>query len=1082
MKRTSKGPQPGCAAFFLVLIGLLISGPASSSVVQLDAQLPQLPLDTHVELLRDPTGQWGWQDIRGPQASQFAPNPDKTINYGFTTDTYWYRVSLQNSTSADRPIQDWVLELGYPPLDEVDIYLTQGERTVRMRAGDQRKPNSALLAHRNIAMPLQMTAGEQVTIHLRVNTSGSHQVPLALWTGKAFFKKTERENLGFGVFYGVLLVMSLYNLCIFLFVRDPAYLYYICVLVSFALMQLNLNGFAHLYFSDWPIGSPRGINLGVPLTVSVTLITSLLFTRSFLNTPVHLPRINLAFYFLIAMEAIAGISSFFLPYSTIVPIAAGLGAVTSIAGLMAGVVALLAKVRIARFYVLAWSLFLAGIVVKVCELFGLLPTSFLTAYSWQIGVLFMVTLLSLALADRITIERKEKIRAQDEALNARNQAIANLERYERMVNNVLEGVFQTDRHGRCISANPAMARMLGFDSAEQLVRANVNLRVDTTVNEKDQDAILDALKRDGQLSGYELKMRRRDGREFWGSLSVRTLLDDHNKVDVNDGILVDISARREKQQLEHAREVAEAATATKSEFLAKMSHELRTPMNAIIGFTDLALRNDSIERKQEHLKHIDTASHSLLAIINDILDLSKIEAGKLTLEAREFALQPILDKLADLFSGQATAKGIELIIANHADVPATLKGDPLRLEQVLMNLVSNAIKFTEKGEVEVAVEKVVKKGEQTEISFMIRDTGIGLSVEQQSRLFTPFSQADQSTTRQYGGTGLGLAICKQLVELMHGHIGIVSRPGEGSCFSFTVNLGIGRDKTGQAALGHVGGKRILVVDDNAAARQVYGRMLDGMQFQTATATNAGEALDMLGKEAFDAVLMDWLMPQTDGIEATRLIRARPETSSLPVILMTAHGREDLIEAAVAAGANNYLEKPVKPSLLLESLQQVLEPQQAGEINGQADVSSNTDRQGLLTGMSVLLVEDNALNRRLAQEILTDAGVQLDMAENGAEGLEAVQANGYDLVLMDVQMPVMDGFEATRAIRKLSGFADLPIIAMTANAMEGDREQCLAAGMNDFVSKPIDAALLLARLQAWRDRIQQSPPKPPSHEG
>ncbi len=1038
---------------------------ASGNLININSTIESLRLDSKVELLRDVEGNYEYKDIRKGKANQFSINTENNLNFGFTTDTYWYRFQLKHPRIRKSENSEWVLELGYPPLDIVDIYVSKKGRTLLYRTGDQRSPNRALLSHRNYALPLKIEPGEQVQLHLRVKTEGSHQVPISLWTAKSYFNKTERENLGFGIFYGVLLVMALYNLCIFTFVRDVAYIYYIATLVSFALLQMNLNGFTHLYLHEFILGSPQGVNLGVPINVGLTLIFSLLFSKNFLHTHLHLPKINWVNNILIAAIGLLGVSAFFISYAAVVPPIAGLGAMTAIMFIVSGLMSLRAGVRIARFYVLAWTLFIIGILIKVSELFGVLPTSFITAYAWQIGVMVTVTLLSLALADRINIERKEKIDAQEEALNARGQAITNLERYERMVNNVLEGIFQTDRKGKCINANPAMANMLGYASAEEFIAAGVNLRLDTSVHARDGEAIVEALREDGQISSHQMQLRRKDGSVFWGSLSVRTILDADGRAIGNDGILTDISARREKEKLERAREVAEAATATKSEFLAKMSHELRTPMNAVIGFTELALRSDSVDRKQEHLQHISTASHSLLHIINDILDLSKIEAGKLTLESREFSMQQILDKLVDLFSSQAASKGIEFIVPGSYELPVSLVGDPLRLEQVLMNLLSNALKFTESGEVEVGIEQLAVENDHAVIGFMVRDSGIGLTEEQQQKLFRPFNQADQSTTRKYGGTGLGLAICKQLVELMGGEISLESQPGVGSTFRFSVKLGVGKNKGVEPLAGEVSGKRVLVVDDNAAARQVYSRLLESLSFKTSMVSSAKEALELLKSESFDAVLMDWRMPELDGIEATRLIRAELSQQNLAIILMTAHGREDLVEASVAAGANSYLEKPIKPSMLLETVQEAILSFDE-KSSSAAKVVTECKSYGDLTGVRVLLVEDNELNRRLAGEILSDVGVLLDTAENGKEAIDAIKQKTYDVVLMDVQMPVMDGFEATRVLRKLPGCELLPVIAMTANAMQSDRDECMEAGMSDFLTKPIDAAKLIETISHW----------------
>jgi PAS domain S-box-containing protein len=1052
----------------LVALGVMSAVSAADASARRATLSPEHgnPLSQYVSILRDDDGEITYEQVRSPAiADQFRPNSADSINYGFTTSTYWYRLKLRLPPSDHAEPQDWVLEIDYPPLDYIDLYIARGTNTQKVLTGDQRAPDPRQQSARNYAIPLKLMPGQATEIYVRVKTEGSHQVPIVLWSARAFHLKTEKENIFFGIFFGVMMVMALYNLFIVIFIRDIAYFWYVLTIVTFTLMQLNLNGFAYQLLHPVFGLSPRWVNLGVPVLVAACLAAVLQFARIFLQTEQYVPRMNTLIKFMTVVMLGCFVLAFMAPYSTAVPIVALLGAITAIVFILAGVASLQAGVRKARFYLLAWSVFIAGILVKIMELFGILPTSFITAYSWQIGVLFTVTLLSVALADRINIERKEKIDAQNELLTAREQAIGNLARYQRIVENVLEGIFETNFSGQVTSANVAVATMFGYASPEEMIARVPNLRLAHIAEKADGDAMFDLLKKHGQFGGHEIRLRRCNGSVFWASVSMRVIRDESGRVSGFDGIINDISERREKEALARERAVAQAATAAKSEFLAKMSHELRTPMNAIIGFTDLALRTDSESRRLEHLTHIDTASHSLLHIINDILDLSKIEAGKLALESREFELQAILDKIADLFGPQSTAKNIELIVSERPNVPPTLVGDPLRLEQILVNLVANAIKFTNSGEVELRVVPVSVDGKQVLLEFSVRDTGIGLTPDQQAKLFTPFTQADQSTTRKYGGTGLGLAICKQLVEMMGGRIAVSSEPGQGSNFHFTARFEVGSTTSASQDPQFPQGLRVLVVDDNTAARQVYGEILKSLKFVPTVAEDAIKALKILEREQFSAVLMDWKMPGMDGIEATRKIRAAAATRDLPIILMTAHGREDLVEAAVAAGANCYLEKPVKPSLLLETLQDALDPGARVSAPGKR-MEELAQHAQKLQGARVLLVEDNALNRRLAKEILSESGVILDMAENGQEAVDAVQRNNYQLVLMDVQMPVMDGFEATRAIRRLPNFKSLPIIAMTANAMAQDRDDSIAAGMNDFLPKPIDATQLLEMLARW----------------
>ncbi|MFA7239510.1 MAG: response regulator [Sulfuricellaceae bacterium] len=544
-------------------------------------------------------------------------------------------------------------------------------------------------------------------------------------------------------------------------------------------------------------------------------------------------------------------------------------------------------------------------------------------------------------------------------------------------------------------------------------------------------------------------------------------------------LVKDLTAKKETERkletrtrdLERAKEAAEAATKSKSAFLANMSHEIRTPMNAIIGMTHLVKRTLLTPKQQGYLSKIDNAAKSLLGIINDILDFSKIEAGKLELEQSAFFLDEILGSLADIIGLKAEQKGIEIVFSVAANTPRHLMGDALRLGQILINLVSNAAKFTEQGEIIVAVtpEEI---GQQTvRLRFSVQDTGIGMTPEQLSALFQSFSQADNSTTRKYGGAGLGLAICKQLSELMGGRIWVESAPGVGSTFSFTVTLGIVREAPASPArikFRELPVKRMLVVDDSDNARKVLSEMLDTHGFSVQAVSSGQEALAALGAASrsgnpFDLVLMDWRMPGMDGIETSRRIKADDTLHPPPAILMvTGFGREEVMRYANDAGLDGFLVKPVNESTLIDSIVNIFGHPAVPVHHGQRQDCVSAQ----LAGRRVLLVEDNTINRELATELLCDLGISVETAVNGIEAAARVTAEAFDLVLMDIQMPKMDGLTATRLIRADDRLRDLPIIAMTAHAMSGDREKSLAAGMNDHLTKPIDQEKLAETLNRW----------------
>ena len=552
------------------------------------------------------------------------------------------------------------------------------------------------------------------------------------------------------------------------------------------------------------------------------------------------------------------------------------------------------------------------------------------------------------------------------------------------------------------------------------------------------------------------------------------------------GTFVDITDRQQaEQELRRAKELAEESTALKSTFLANMSHEIRTPMNAIIGMSHLALRSGLSPRQHDYVSKIQQAGQHLLGVINDILDFSKIEAGKLVVENRPFVLDRMLENVSDVVGYKAGAKGLELVCDVSPDVPPNLVGDSLRLGQILINYANNAIKFTEQGEISIAVRLHEDQGDTVVLRFEVRDTGIGLSTEQIGRLFQSFQQADTSTTRRYGGTGLGLAICKSLAELMQGEVGVQSTPGRGSTFFLTVPLQRGAPARQLMPPPDLRGQRVLVVDDNHTAATVLSDMLEAMGFLVEQAHSGLQALSRLRESMaqgrhFGLLLLDWHMPGMDGVELAGHIRALGMERVPQMLMVTAYGREDVMRAARAQGIETVLIKPVNASLLFDTLMQPSEHAIRSAAPVAAAPPAADDLPLELRGAHVLLVEDNELNQMVAVELLRDAGFAVDVAENGQVAIDLADRKQYDLVLMDMQMPVMDGEAATRALRADPRHARLPIIAMTANAMEADRQRCFAAGMNDHVAKPIEPAALWAALARWirpRPGLGQSPGEP-----
>ena len=533
---------------------------------------------------------------------------------------------------------------------------------------------------------------------------------------------------------------------------------------------------------------------------------------------------------------------------------------------------------------------------------------------------------------------------------------------------------------------------------------------------------------------------------------------------------------KELRERTEAEARAEEATRAKSEFLANMSHEIRTPMNAIIGMSHLALQTRLDKKQRNYIGKVHRAAENLLGIINDILDFSKIEAGKLSMEKIDFRLEDVLDNLANLVGLKTEDKGLELLFDVATDLPTALVGDPLRLGQVLINLSNNAVKFTPAGEVVIGVRPVAQEGDWIELHFWVRDTGIGMTPEQCSKLFQSFSQADSSTTRKYGGTGLGLAISKNLVGLMGGRIWAESQPGKGSTFHFQARFGLQATPMARRMFSadELKGVHALIVDDNASAREILSSMARSFGLEVDASGDGNEALAMIGAAArqarpYDLVLMDWKMPGMDGVDVARQLRGTGAGAGPALIMVTAHGRGEAIDGAWQRGValKSVLTKPVTPSTLLEGIGAALGRRLAIETRAHQKVDHAAGTIAQLRGARVLLVEDNEMNQELALELLRTAGITVTLATNGQEALDILGRDpAFDGVLMDCQMPVMDGYAATREIRKHPELRQLPIIAMTANAMAGDREKVLEAGMLDHIAKPLDVIGMFATMAKW----------------
>ena len=671
-------------------------------------------------------------------------------------------------------------------------------------------------------------------------------------------------------------------------------------------------------------------------------------------------------------------------------------------------------------------------------------------------------------------------------------------RYRGLFDNAVEGMFLTTPDGRYIDVNPTLARLYGFTSRDQLIAYFSDIANELYVDPSRRDDFVAAMERDGVVAGFESEIRRADGTHIWISENARAVRDGDGSIVRFEGTVVDVTARREQEAaLLRAKESAEAAARLKSEFLATMSHELRTPMNGVLGMTSLLLETPLTGDQRELASTVYSSADSLLEILNDILDLSKIEAGRLELEAIDFDPRQLVESVVELLAEPAQRKGLDLVYAVDAAVPQLVRGDPGRVRQVLMNLAGNAVKFTERGEIVIRVGLASRDAESATLRFAVSDTGIGLDPAYRRSLFEPFTQADASMSRRYGGTGLGLTICRRITELLCGDIGVDSQPAQGSTFWFTARLAQPQQQpdadVAPESRGRLAGRRVLLLVDHTATEGVLHHLLwcwrarvetyddvAGARTALARATRAGEPYDLL---IADASLQD-----ADRRDVLDLLGAARRTGARRIVLLTPLG--DTVRRAPEPDVQ-VLAKPVRPARLLAAIDSpapadasMPEAPAASSVppKGEARVSTSVEAGGPATQAAVeapriLVVEDNPVNQRLALKIVERLGYRASLARNGREGVEQYLREPADLVLMDCQMPEMNGFDATRAIRAAEREAardgrspHVPIVAVTANVGGGSREECMASGMDEYLPKPLrvdDLRTVIDRLLARR---------------
>ena len=646
------------------------------------------------------------------------------------------------------------------------------------------------------------------------------------------------------------------------------------------------------------------------------------------------------------------------------------------------------------------------------------------------------------------------------------------EKYKYVVNSVKEIIFQTDIYGNWTFLNPAWIDITGFSLGESIGKSYKDfLHPDDLENNGKEFSKLFNNKID--YLRQQMRFITKNGGYKWIEVFAKHTFDGHDKISGSLGTLTDVTERKKsEEELIKTKESAEEATRIKSEFLAMMSHEIRTPMNGVIGMTGLLLETELSPEQREFVETIRVSGDTLLTLINDILDFSKIESGKMDLEEHPFDLKECIEDAYDLLASKAVKKKLDLLHLIESDVPDFIVGDVTRLRQILVNLINNAIKFTEEGEVFVSVKKVYQEGNTLDLQFSIKDTGIGISEKKIDKLFGSFSQLDSSTTRKYGGSGLGLAICKRLVTLMGGKIWVESTESEGSTFYFTIKTKASAVTPPKiylrSSIPELKNKRILIVDDNETNRHILELQCRNWGMITRVAASGKEALKWIkSDDPFDVAILDMQMPEMDGVELSQEIRKIRSREELPLVMLTSVGKQELTDETVKEVFTSFVSKPIKQSQLFNIIldafttgQKVKTEKKEVKFDVKKEISETIP-------LRILVAEDNIINQKLVLKMLGQLGYIADVVGNGKEVIEALKRQRYDIIFMDVQMPEMDGLEATRYILKNWREDARPrIIAMTANAMHGDRDKCIDSGMDDYISKPILIEEIREVIKKW----------------
>ncbi len=1067
-------PASGNAVQWLLVVICLVTVMVPGLVsAQEQCRNGQLVLDRGTESVRDfggcilyleDAGQlYLLSDILAMEPERFTRHENGVLNFGYTESAYWIRFDVHADTR--RNSKEWILELALPLVDEVVLYMVRdGELIDQRKAGYHDNWAERDLAVPNPTFRLDLEPGSVSSVYLRIINTNTFRLPISLWSPDSYIEKVSVDEIIRGALLGSLLAILAYNLFVAVSVRERSNIYYVLYLVSAGVFIATEQVHGIQLLDNRPALFNKEY---LHLQITTTWFWGLLMARALLETRTRSLDLDRVLIMCLYSVLLTFVLSLFVPYH----IAMEWIVIGSMLLCLILIVVSYLSWRYynpaARSYFFAWTLALVGFGVYALTVMGYLPLNAFTGYAPQIGLTAQIILFSFALADRIK-------QVQGQALNWSRRALSNLQRYQSLFDNAIEGVFQMSINRRFVTANPAMASLMGFSSSRELLETNPDVLDACIADDRLRELVVEQLQARGTVKGVEARYLTRSGDERWAIISLHTAYNAEGDPTHLEGTCVDSTESHRRQRIEREREqerlekeLARNSAEAKSQFLANMSHEIRTPLAAIIGYGETLMDPDLDEQeKRSSAETVVRSGRHLLELVNDILDHSKIDANKLDVDVISVNLPELLDEIRAFFAPRAREKGLDFNVVCEFPLPEQIQTDPTRLRQIIINLCGNALKFTEKGSISLAI----RCERQAEVLVArIVDTGIGMKPEQIGRLFDPFAQGSAAISRQYGGTGLGLSISRRLAEMLGGSIRVSSTYGEGSEFELSICTGsleqahFLRDASELSQLRRsipmtlaprLSG-RILCAEDNDVNRRLVSLLVGRTGAEIVHVGNGAEALEMAIREPFDLILMDIQMPVMNGRDAT--VALREAGVNTPVIALTANVMTEDIADYRLAGCNEHLAKPIDKQRFYEILARYLE----------VETGSSAVPLQKHCG-KVLVAEDNAGNRQLVERMLTRLGLEVVSVASGDEAVRKALSDTVQLVLMDRHMPEMDGVEATQLLRQ-AGFRR-PIIAFTA----GDQQETDAlreAGCDGVLEKPIDEH----RLQALLGRFLDSGP-------